>query len=506
MSRLVLVGVLVVAACARPRPPAGIVVAPSPTRLTRAALRATLDSIAASPDFRNAHWGMLIVDPVAAETLYSRNAGKLLMPASNMKIATGATGLALLGPDYRYRTAVLARGPVRDGTLDGDLAVVGRGDPSVSDHMRRDAMQPLRDLADSVIARGVRRIRGTVVAAGDAFPDAPLGFGWAWDDLDYPYAAGVDELLFNEGFSRVIVRAGERVGETPTVTTAPSRTYPRVRVTAMTVAPPAPTPPETLMDSTRPKPALAFASDTGRGAIVVSGEIIAGDTAVLEVAHRDPAGAYLAALVEALRERGVTVDSAADVRRDSTVAADTLVVMISPPLSEILPALEKPSQNQIAEGLLKTLGLERAGAGTADSGRRVIERQLVEWGADTTGFVVRDGSGLSRHNYLAPETIVRVLDAMRRHPSFSVFYDALPIAGVDGTIRARMTGTPAERNVRAKTGTIDKARALSGYVTTADGRLLVFSLVANNFTVRARDVDRAVDGFLARLAGSILVR
>jgi D-alanyl-D-alanine carboxypeptidase/D-alanyl-D-alanine-endopeptidase (penicillin-binding protein 4) len=504
VSRLVLVGVLVVAACAPPRPPAGVFVAPSPMRLTRAALRATLDSIAASPDFRNAHWGMLILDPVSAETLYSRNAGKLLMPASNMKIATGATGLALLGPDYRYRTAVVARGPVRDGALDGDLAVVGRGDPSVSDHMRRDAMQPLRDLADSVIARGVRRVRGTVVAAGDAFPDAPLGFGWAWDDLDYPYAAGVDELLFNEGFSRLIVRSGERVGETPTVTTAPARTYPRVRVTAMTVAPP--TPPESPVDSTRPKPALSFASDTTQGAVVVSGEIIAGDTAVLEVAHRDPPGAYLAAFVEALRERGVTVDSAADVRRDSTVAADTLVVMISPPLGEILPALEKPSQNQIAEALLKTLGLERAGAGTADSGRRVVERQLVEWGADTTGFVVRDGSGLSRHNYLAPETIVRVLDAMRRHPSFSVFYDALPIAGVDGTIRTRMTGTPAEGNVRAKTGTIDKARALSGYVTTADGRLLVFSLVANNFTVRARDVDRAVDGFLARLAGSILVR
>ena len=458
------------------------------------------------PEFRNAHWGMLIVDPVAAETLYSRNAGKLLMPASNMKIVTGAAAMAILGPEYRYRTAVLARGSLRDGTLDGDLAVVGRGDPTVSDQMRGDAMQPLRDLADSLIARGVRRVRGTVVAAGDAFPDAPLGFGWAWDDLDFPYAAGVDELLFNEGFSRLIVRAGERTRETPTVTSVPARTYPRVRVTAVTAAPPPPTPPETTVDSTRPKPSLSFASDTIRGSVVVSGEIIAGDTAVLDVAHRDPIGAYLSAFIEALRERGVAVDSAADVPRDSAAGGDTVATMISPPLSEILPALEKPSQNQIAEALFKTLGLERTGIGTADSGRRVVERQLVEWGADTTGFVIRDGSGLSRHNYLSPETIVRVLDAMRRHPSFTVFYDALPIAGVDGTIRARMKGTPAERNVRAKTGTIDKTRALSGYVTTADGRLLLFSFVANNFTVRARDVDRAVDGVLARIAGATLVR
>ena len=469
-------------------------------------LRHALDSVAAAPEFRNAQWGMLVIDPVAAETLYSRNAGKLLMPASNMKIVTGATALALLGPDYRYRTAIVARGSVRDAGHDGYRAVVGRGDPTVSDQMRRDAMQPLRDLADSVSARGIRRVRGSIVPAGDAFPGTPLGYGWAWDDLDYPYGAGVDELLFNEGFSRLVLRGGERAGETPSVTTLPARTYPRVRVTALTVAPPPPTPPETPADSTRPRPRLTFAADTSPGGIVVSGSIIAGDTAVLEVAHRDPTAAYLAAFAEALRERGVAVDAAADVRRDSSFVGDTIVVMVSPPLAEILPALEKPSQNQIAEALLKTLGLERAGVGTADSGRRVVERQLIEWGADTTGFAIRDGSGLSRHNYLSPETIARVLDVMRRHPSFAVFYGALPVAGVDGTLRSRMKGTAAEGNVHAKTGTIDKARALSGYVTMADGRFLQFSLVANNFTVRARDVDRAVDGILARLAGATLSR
>jgi D-alanyl-D-alanine carboxypeptidase/D-alanyl-D-alanine-endopeptidase (penicillin-binding protein 4) len=469
-------------------------------------LRASLDSIAGAAEFRNATWGILIVDPVARDTLYSRNAGKLFMPASNMKIVTGATALALLGPDYRYRTPIVARGAIRNGTLEGDIAIIGRGDPTVSDQMRVDAMQPLRDIADSLLARGVRSVRGRVISAGDAFPDAPLGFGWAWDDLDFAYSAGVDELLFNEGFSRIIVRSGERVGETPAATTAPARTYPRVRVTAVTVAPPAPSPPETPVDSTLPRPELTFAADTARGRVVVSGEIIAGDTAVLEVAHRDPAEAFLAAFVEALGERGVAVEGPVSAQPDTNVVGDTLVVMISPPLSEILPALEKPSQNQIAEALLKTLGLERAGAGTADSGRRVIERQLIEWGADSAGFAVRDGSGLSRHNYLTPETIVRVLDAIRRHPSFSVFYDALPVAGVDGTIRARMKGTPAEGNVRAKTGTLDKARALSGYVTTADGRQLIFSFLANNYTVRTREVDRAVDGVLARIAGATLAR
>jgi D-alanyl-D-alanine carboxypeptidase/D-alanyl-D-alanine-endopeptidase (penicillin-binding protein 4) len=150
--------------------------------------------------------------------------------------------------------------------------------------------------------------------------------------------------------------------------------------------------------------------------------------------------------------------------------------------------------------LYKTLGLERTGVGTADSARAVVERQLRAWGADSTGFVVRDGSGLSRHDYLSPETVVRVLDAARRAPWGRVFYDALPIAGVDGTIANRMRGTPAQGNVHAKTGYVDRARSLSGYVTTADGRTLLFSMLANNWTTPVKGVERVQDAVAARLA------
>ncbi len=174
----------------------------------------------------------------------------------------------------------------------------------------------------------------------------------------------------------------------------------------------------------------------------------------------------------------------------------------SAPLSAVLTRMAKPSQNQIAEILFKTLALEKTGVGVADSGRRVVERQLLAWGVQPDGFAVRDGSGLSRHDYLTPETIVRVLDVMRRSPDFPIWYDALPIAGVDGTISARMKGTAAEKNVHAKTGTVDKARSLSGYVTTADGRMLLFSFLCNNFTVPNREVERVQDAILVLLASS----
>jgi D-alanyl-D-alanine carboxypeptidase/D-alanyl-D-alanine-endopeptidase (penicillin-binding protein 4) len=165
-----------------------------------------------------------------------------------------------------------------------------------------------------------------------------------------------------------------------------------------------------------------------------------------------------------------------------------------------MAALEKPSQNQIAEILFKTLGLERAGVGSADSGRAVVERQLVAWGIAPTAVAVRDGSGLSRHDYIAPDAIIRILDAMRKSPNFAVFRDALPLAGVDGTIANRMRGTAAAGNVHAKTGFVDKARSLSGYVTTADGRVLLFSLLCNNWTTSSREVDQVADAIAVRLA------
>jgi D-alanyl-D-alanine carboxypeptidase/D-alanyl-D-alanine-endopeptidase (penicillin-binding protein 4) len=234
---------------------------------------------------------------------------------------------------------------------------------------------------------------------------------------------------------------------------------------------------------------------------------------MVSVAVRNPDLAWLAAMREALGSRGIAVDGgvrAADPAPPSVAmgagpsmagaAPDTLFSVASPPLREVMPALDKPSQNQIAELLLKTLGLERTGIGTADSGRRVVERQLLAWGADSSGFAVRDGSGLSRHDYLSPETLVHVLAAARRDTAWQVMYEALPIAGLDGTIGRRMIGTAAAGNVHAKTGSVDKARSLSGFVTTADGRMLIFSILSNNWTVPARDIESVADTICERLA------
>jgi D-alanyl-D-alanine carboxypeptidase/D-alanyl-D-alanine-endopeptidase (penicillin-binding protein 4) len=449
--------------------------------VSRALLRRTIDSMVNQPQFRSSHFGVLIVDPEKGDTVYSLNAGKLFMPASNMKIVTGATSLAQLGADYTYRTTFEAAGYMKHDTLAGALIVTGRGDPTISDHMRGNAMSAFYDVADSLKAHGISAITDGIRAGPDVFPDTTIGFGWSWDDLGEDYGAGVDALYFNEGFGTLIARG--KPGMRPdSVETAPATHYPNVMYT------------HGVASARADTGSLRLDFNQFRNAFFLVGKMKTAQDTLVYV-YPSFRRAYLSALTEALESRGVATgrgawgESNTDAVPYDPSRMRALFVLRSSPMREILPALLKPSQNQIAEILYKTLALEKTGVGSADSGRVVIERQLASWGAQPDGYLIRDGSGLSRYDYLSPETIVRVLDKVRADTAFHVFYDALPIAGVDGSLKNRMRGTAAAGNVHAKTGSIANARSLSGYVTTADNHTLIFSLLANNWIVKQSAVD-----------------
>ncbi|WP_411281439.1 D-alanyl-D-alanine carboxypeptidase/D-alanyl-D-alanine-endopeptidase [Gemmatimonas sp.] len=501
-------GAALAAGCARgataavesPRPeptasvvmPAAMVSAPT----TQSVLQGIVDSVLAAPMWRNARWGLLIVDAERGDTILSNDADKLFMPASNEKLLTGAIALQTLGPDHRWRTPVLLHGRQRGSVWQGDLLVSGSGDPGVSDSLSGgQAMNAFAPVRDALAGRGIRRITGRVRAIGDAFPGLTTGFGWAYDDFDAAYSAAVDELMFNEGVLVLKARAAARVGGVLTVTSAPTRSYPSLLVQATTrdsVAVPA--------GGARP-PRLEAVYDSIGDRVLVSGTLALGDSASITLSYRHPNDAYVAAFTQSLEDGAIRVGGRAVSKADTLGReADTLVVLQSAPLSEVLRRMQKPSQNQIAELLFRTSGLSASGDGSADSARAVGVRTLAGWGITTADAAYRDGSGLSRHDYVTPRALVKVLDAMRRSPWMATYRDALPIAGVDGTIGNRMKGTPAAGNARAKTGTVDKARALSGYVTTADGQLVMFSMLSNNFTVPTREVERVQDLLVTTLA------
>jgi len=455
-----------------------------------ASLAASLDSALANPAFARSSWGVVVESADSGQVLYRRNAARLFLPASNLKLVTAAAGLARLGPDFRWRTTVLARGPLVNGTLLGDLLVVGRGDPTFAVDATGDSTDMLRALrpwADSLAARGVRVIRGRVSGDGSAFPGAPLGRGWAWDDLAADYAAPVGALQFNESVAWIEVVPGPTPGSAATLTLVPREAPLRVSG-AVTTAP---------QDSSTDS--LTWNRTPFGDSVAVAGRLSAGHAMVrITVSLPDPTRYFDAALTQTLEEGGVPVFGAATT---ADAPPDTLFTWQSPPLSQVLPLFLKPSQNQIAETLLRTLGLEVKGAGSADSGRAVVRDVLTAFGVAGDAYVLADGSGLSRYNEVTPEAIADILVAMYHRPDFGVFLDALPVAGVDGTLAKRLVDTPAAGNAHAKTGSMNGVRTLSGYVRTAAGETLVFVLFANSLTAPRRVVEATQDRIVARLAG-----
>lgn len=477
---------LAAAACT----PAQPAVAPAPAMAPVPAIAAALDSIFNDTAFANAHWGVMVRSLRTGETVYARNAGRMFVPASNMKIVTAAAALEALGPDYRYRTRVAAAGEVRAGVLRGDLYVIGGGDPSLSERMLAgDVRTVFRAWADSLRAHGVREITGGVVGVDDVFDDVPYGRGWAWDDMDAPYSAEVGGLQLNEGF--VTVRAEPVPGGTARVTVRPTAQG-WVDVSGTVAVGAADSEPTFRVDR----------AETG-GGLRVSGSI-PGDTAFIEesVAIRNNTAFFAAALRQALVDAGIRVGGPswdADQRPGAAPDPAVLFTHTSPPMREILAAFMKPSQNQIGEILLKTLGRELRGMGTSGAGVTVVDSLARTWGMPPRQLQQVDGSGLSRYNLVAPAFLVALLERESRSPHAEVFAAALPVAGRDGTLAGRMRGTPAEGNVKAKTGTLSGVRSLSGYFTTAAGEPMVFSMMVNHHTLSSRDADRVAEAAVMRL-------
>ncbi len=449
----------------------------------RAELQTRIDSLLDAPAFRNARWGVLVVHPERGDTLYSRDAGKLFLPASNQKLVTGAVALRRLGAEYRFTTTVVANGVVRAGELRGNLVVHGTGDPTFSSRARGDALTPFLELSDSLRVRGIRRITGAVLAGDSLFLWPTRGYGMAWENLRSRFGAPVADLMFDEGSSRLSVRAGARTGAPVTAVLTPSIGYPRVRFAAITL-------PARSGDAP-PGDTLRLEYDGEE--VVLRGGIPLGEAANLDVIHPDPRLAFVAALRTALAQRQIVV---AGVRQRS-VRSDTLFSFRSIPLSELSALLQKPSQNQIAEVLKRMLAFEATGLAASDSGRTVLGDGLLELGAEPDGFIIGDASGMSRYNFLSPETIVRLLHAMRND---SVFVQSLPALGREGTLASRFRGSAAEGSGRAKTGSISNGITLSGYLQSADGQPLLFSIMANNFSAPDAEVVRTIDAVVLLLA------
>jgi D-alanyl-D-alanine carboxypeptidase/D-alanyl-D-alanine-endopeptidase (penicillin-binding protein 4) len=466
----------VTAGCARPVSRNTEIPQAVATRDALKELRSSLNKIFANPNFANAFWGVAIQSLDSGEILYEQNSGKLLMPASNMKILTAISALKTLGPDFVYETIVEVDQTIRDGVVKGNLMVVGTGDPTIS-------ADDLNDWALQLKGTGLTEVDGNIMGDDSAFEADRLGFGWSWDDLPYYYATETSALQFAENAITITITAGE-ANKPVTVKKEPDTSYVRVEENVQVIA-----------DAER---SVQWIYKPETRTIFVSGTLPANGSDYGSFAINNPAAYFAHCFKETLERNGIRVRGTAGVAPAEIAGGTPAVQLIthkSKPLKEILTTLLKESQNLYAETLLKTIG-----GGKTNEGIKVVESTLAGMGIPASSVVVLDGSGLSRYNYVTPMAFVTMLRAIYHDDASQVFYNALPVAGVDGTLKSRMKGTAAENNVHAKTGSISNVRTLSGYMKTLDGEMIVFSLLANNFNAPSEEANAIQDQVVELLA------
>ena len=439
-------------------------------------------------------WGIKIKYANTGEVFYERNAGKLFMPASNQKMYTTAAALCLLGPQYRYETDFVTNGELdANGVLHGDLIIQGSGDPSWSWRFfdkNYDSVMVM--IIDSLKNQGISQINGNIIGDDNIFDDQSLGYGWSWDDEAYYYAAQISGLSYSENYiDYTLTPDSVTLGNPVIIDPHPQTSYMNLRNDLVTVSS------DTATDWTYDRE-----RQTNNAWFEGNYRLQAGETERTITIH-NPTLFTVHVLKERLEEAGIKISGSP---MDADDLADSLDYSVmqpiftyySHPLSDIISKVNRPSQNFIAEALQKTLGAEFGAEGSSREGRIIQLMFYDSLGMDIENLRLRDGSGLSRHNLVSPNTTVSLLELMWEHPYRTYFIESLPLSGLTGTIRKRMIGTDAEQNVRAKTGTIGYVSSLSGYTWTHSGEPIMFSIMANHFTIPTSEV-RAIQDQIASI-------
>jgi serine-type D-Ala-D-Ala carboxypeptidase/endopeptidase (penicillin-binding protein 4) len=432
--------------------------------------------------------GIQVTDLSTGKIIYEQNASHLFVPASNMKLFTTALALRRLGPNYRFQTTIVATQPPDPlGRVTGDITWIGSGDPTLSGrrypYNRKDndelSLAPVADLADQIVAAGVREVTGDIIGDDSLYPYEPHPTGWEIADEQEGYGAPVSALIVND--NRFLVQI------------AP--TEPGELAQVSTIGMPAAILIDNRLNTTAHGKTELHIELTKFGTLRVLGTITPRIGQFTEsVAVGDPAQSAAALLREALIHRGVNVHGAAIARHLPQPSLGPVVARrTSPPLSDILKVMDKDSQNLHAEILLREVGLRRQNLATREAGLTEMSAFLRELGIGKDAFSFNDGSGLARNSLVTPAAVVQLLTALYQSNDRELWMNLLPIGGLDGTLERRFNKRPEAQRIQAKTGSMNHVRALSGYALAKDETPLAFSILINNFGANTQLISKFLD-------------
>lgn len=403
--------------------------------------------------------GICIYDLTADTLLFQYNQNKVMRPASTQKVLTAISALNVLGGSYTFNTDAYLSGTVtQDGTLQGDIYVVGGFDPAFD-------TADLNRLANAITSLGIRRINGRIYGDVSMKDSLHMGSGWCWDDVPSDVMPYLTPLILNRGCATVeVVNGRPQLALPSSFITLTDRTggVERFRLTRNWL-------------------------DDGNN-FIITGRITRGATRTISV--RRPELYFLCTLADMLRRKGVTFTTG---DADMAPAPHTEYALQTRPanvtnkifsctrtVDQILQKMMKDSDNLYAESMFYLLAAHggKRHVEWEDGAHRVdsIMRRVDTWAMAE----VADGSGLSLYNYVSPRTMTLMLRYAYLNPNiYNYFMPSLPLAGVDGTLEHRMQDGTAHRNVRAKTGTVSGVSTLAGYCRASNGHLLAFTIMNN---------------------------
>ena len=468
----------------------------SPKRAAAAArFGARADVLLGAGSSSKGDWGFLIVDAQSGETLFEKNADSYFVPASNMKLFTTALALAKLGPDYKFHTTLETRGTISPGgILSGDVVLVGRGDPNLSNRKFPYELKEefdgvpekaLVELADALVARGVKEISGDVIGDDGYFPRERYPNGWEIDDMVWEYGAAISAIVVDDNTVAVTLTPGEKMGDP-------------VQASVTPLTPDFALQNDVTTSAAEVKSDLTLTREPGASLVVLRGTLPAKSAPrKLVLAIEEPAQHAASLLAALLAERGVKLDGkirAVHVPEADVTPRAVLAEHVSVPLGDSVKLVNKISQNLHTEMLLRTAARQNGLWSTPEEMLKTPQDFYAAAGIAPDDVIQTDGSGLSRHDLVTPRSIVTLLEYAQGQTWFASYYASLPVAGIDGSLQDRMKGTVAAGRIHAKTGSVEHVRTLSGFAETPSGRRLIFSFLSNNQGGKNHEAADALNG------------
>ena len=439
-------------------------------------LKSELTSLFNSDDAKQIFWGVRVLRAKDNKEIYSLNKNKRFRPASNMKVVIASAALKALNSEYQFETKLFIDGKVINGTLKGNLVVVGSGDPTFT-------ISHFKKWADDLKRYNIKRITGDVIGVDSIFDDQKTGLLWSWDDLSNCYSAQISGLQINSNCVQIKITPGPK-NYPASVQKAPYTSYVEILNSTKT---------------TENKSALKFKRQEDSNRILIDGEINHGSSGISKwVSVNNPTLYFSTLLHEYLRGSGIIINGRPSDARDTGYMlnrnkAYQISTAKSPQLRNIIKDFLKYSINLYGESILKSLGFIYFNEGTTYNGRLAVNLILKQYELPEEVLFIADGSGLSMLNLISPEYMTSLLYNISKSYYYRTFFDALSTSGMDGTLRRRLDSDILRGNVHAKTGYIKNARTLSGYIDTTGGERLVFAIFANNYDNRLDKAESVIN-------------